>query len=70
MVVRKVQSNLNNRGAVNRLEVVQNTTDVALEGPRTVPVREVADADRIVFVGGEGTNQVADVSVIVASDQV
>ena len=30
VVVCKVQSNLNNGGAVNRLEVIEDTTDVAL----------------------------------------
>src|SRR6266550_5477884 len=50
VVVCKVQSNLNNGGAVNRLEVVEDTTDVALCGPEPVN-RDVADADRIGFVG-------------------
>src|SRR5207248_367897 len=65
-----VYSNLNNVDAVNRLEVVPDTTDVALCGSEPVPVREVADADRTAFVGGEGTNKVAEVSVIEASDQI
>src|SRR5438552_4514740 len=34
------------------------------------PFETVADADRIAFVGGEGTNQVADVRVIGARDDV
>jgi hypothetical protein len=73
VVVRKVQSNYNN-AAANRLEVVEDTTDVAGFGP--VPVREVADADRTAFVrkwvsdGVLGTNEVADVSVIEAIDHV
>ena len=52
VVVCKVQSNLNNGGAVNRLQVVEDTTDVALLG---IAPREVADADRIAFVGDEVT---------------
>jgi hypothetical protein len=67
LVCRKVQSNFNN-GAANRLEVIEDTTDEAGQGPGPVSVREVADADRIAFVGGEGANEVADVSVIEASD--
>src|SRR5205809_4407922 len=70
VVVIKVQSNLNNGGAVNRLEVIEDTTDETLKGPAPVSVRDVTDADRTVFVGGEGTNEVADVSVIGASDHV
>jgi hypothetical protein len=76
VVVSKVQSNYNNVVA-NRLRVVEDTTDVAARGPGPVPVRDVADADRTFFVGKwgyavwlEGTNEVADVSVIEASDQV
>ena len=71
VVVIKVYSNLNNVDAVNRLEVVEDTTDEALCGPEPVR-REVADADRTAFVGdgAEGTNEVAEVSVIDASDQV
>ena len=66
----KVQSNYNNVGA-NRLRVVEDTTDEA--GCRPQPVRrDVADADRTLFVGdaADGTNEVADVSVIEAIDQV
>ena len=66
MVIRTVQGNLNN-GAANRLEVVEDTTDVALFG---IAPREVADADRTVFFRGLGTNEVADVSVIEASDHI
>ena len=52
----KVQSNYNNVLA-NRLFVVEDTTDVA--GCRPEPVRrDVADADRKVFVVGIGTNEV------------
>ena len=69
VVVIKVQSNYNNVAA-NRLGVVEDTTDVALQGPGPVPVREVADADGTVFVVGFGTNEVADVSVIEAIGQV
>jgi hypothetical protein len=60
---------LNNGGAVNRLEVIEDTTDEALCGPEPVN-RDVGDADRTAFVGGEGTNEVAEVSVIDASDHV
>ena len=49
LVVIKVQSNYNN-AAANRLGVVEDTTDVAGCGPEPVR-REVADADRKVFVG-------------------
>jgi hypothetical protein len=66
----KVQSNYNNVAA-NRLRVVEDTTDEA--GCRPEPVRrDVADADRTLFVGdaADGTNEVADVSVIEAIDQV
>src|SRR5215469_6813944 len=69
VVVLKVQSNLNH-GTANRLEVVEDTTDEALRRPGPVPVRDVADADRIAFVIGEGTNEIADVNVIEARDQV
>src|SRR6266481_3400115 len=67
MVVCKVQSNLNNGGAVNRLEVVEDTTDVALLG---IAPREVTDADRTAFLSHAGTNELADVSVIEASGQI
>src|SRR6476646_10814229 len=70
VVVCKVQSNLNNGGAVNRLEVVEDTTDVAGCGPEPI-TRGVGDADRKVLVGDGGpvvvTNELADVSVIEAS---
>jgi len=69
VVVGTVQSNSNN-AAANRLEVVEDTTDIALQGPSPVPVRDVADADGIAFVAGEGTNEVADVSVIEASHHI
>src|SRR5882724_748471 len=68
VVVIKVQSNYNNVGAVNKLEVVEDTTDEALLG---IAPREVADADRTAFVGAHaGTNEFADVSVIEASGQI
>jgi len=69
VVVGNVQSNLNN-GTANRLEVVEDTTDVALQGAGPVSVRDVADANRIAFIVGEGTNEVAYVSVIEACDHV
>src|SRR5882757_4505514 len=67
VVVCKVQSNLNNGGAVNRLQVVEDTTDVALLG---IAPRDVADADRTAFLAHASTNKFADVSVIEASGQI
>ena len=48
----RVQSNYNN-AAANRLGVVEDTTDEAGCGPEPVR-RDVADADRKVFVGDRG----------------
>src|SRR5690348_10353833 len=69
MIVCHIQSNLDN-GAAKRLEVVEDTTDVTRQGTGPVPIRDVADADRVAFVGSEGPNGVADVSVIEARDHV
>src|SRR4051812_10567028 len=69
MVVCPNPSNLDN-GAAKRLEVVEDTTDVTLQGTGPVPIRHVADADRVAFVGSEGRYGVADVSVIEARDHV
>src|SRR6476620_963894 len=69
VVVRKIQSNYNNVAA-NRLRVVPDTADVALQGPGAVPVRDVADADGAVFVICLTTNEVADVGIIKAIGQV
>jgi hypothetical protein len=66
VVVRKVKSNFNN-AAANRLEVIEDTTDEALLG---IAPREVVDADRTAFVADAGTNEVAEVSVIEAIDDV
>jgi hypothetical protein len=66
-----VQSNYNN-AAANRLVVGPDTTDVAGFGTGAVPIRDVADADGTAFVRrpGEGTNEVADVSIIEAISKV
>src|SRR4029453_1759374 len=70
VVVGKVYSNYTNgsRTAVcrDRLEVSEDTTDVAVLG---IAPREVVDADRTAFVDA-GVNEVADVSVIEAIDYV
>src|SRR5206468_2183423 len=68
VVVIKVKSNFNN-AAANRLEVIEDTTDEALIGPEPVN-RDVGDADRTVFVGDGGTNELAHVSVTAANVQV
>jgi hypothetical protein len=65
----EVQSNYNNIVA-NWLVVIENTTDVTGYRPGAVPIRDVADSDGTIFVGGSGTNEVTDVSVIKAVDEV